>query len=189
MRVAISGATGAIGSAIAKKLSAGHEVFPIARGGRQQTPTDALICAHGTYGRNWQEAVIVNLVYTMTLVADFMLMNNDSGHIVLLGGAGVGGDDVHENAGYAASKAGLVVFAESLSKRAPKASINVVAPGPVKSRMCPDGYSPERCVDLVSTLLDTTPGMLSGRLISARHDQFDGRPITDDLWRLRRVNG
>lgn len=189
MRIAITGASGVIGSALSKALGKKHELLPVPRGTLPSVheAADALICAHGTYGRNWQEAIAVNLMYTINCVYNFLEVRK-ANHIVLLGGAGIGGHNISENAEYAASKAGLVAFAESLSNKFPKASINVVAPGPVKSKMNPDGGSPGPVCDFIDALLETQPGFHSGHLYSAVHDaKIDWREYQGNLYKLRRV--
>jgi len=185
LRIAITGSTGVIGYALAKSLNEQHDVAIVARGTLPPPDIDVLICAHGTYGRTWQEAIVVNLIYTMNCV--YSVLGGDVKHIVLLGGAGIGGDNIDENAAYAASKGGLVAFAESIAKSHPKVSINVVAPGPVRSKMNPKATTgPEKCVEMVQELIALDHGQFSGNLVSAVHDAklFERMP---GIYKLRRV--
>ncbi len=179
MRVAITGATGVIGSAIVKRLSCTHEVVAVPR---SELPgiCDALVCAHGSL----MNCIDVNLNHTLECA--YAAIRHTAKHIVLLGGAGVGGDGISKLPKYAASKGGLVAWAESMSKLAPHLSINVVAPGPVKSPMCADGGSPEPAAEMVARLLELEAGSFSGNLVSALHDA-ELMMHMPGIYKLRRV--
>jgi NAD(P)-dependent dehydrogenase (short-subunit alcohol dehydrogenase family) len=167
----------------------------------------------------WRQTLEVNLFggfYLVQAVLPFMLAAS-RGKIILFSGGGAAYARPHFTA-YSASKAALVRFTESISEELidKNIQINIIAPGPVKSRMWDDlrasgsaggpkaleelrnmdatgGVPPERAAALALFLASDRSNGLSGRLISAIHDKWEdlGPRIPDimssEAGTLRRV--
>ncbi len=148
---------------------------------------------------DWAAAVEINLLggfYLTRAVLPHML-EHGSGKIIHFSGGGAAYARPFYTA-YSASKAALVRFVESLAEelRRSQIEVNAIAPGPVESRMWvqmrqvtkPDartleelkrmeetgGIPPERAAALAVFLASDLSNGLTGRLISAVHDNWAG---------------
>jgi 3-oxoacyl-[acyl-carrier protein] reductase len=167
----------------------------------------------------WVEAVEINLLgsfYLTRAVLPLMLAHN-SGKIIHFSGGGAAYARPFFTA-YGASKAALVRFTESLAEELGEShvDVNIIAPGPVNSRMWNQmrssggaggpktlneiknmeetgGVPPERAAELAVFLASERSNGLTGRLISAIHDDwkvFDRRIpeiMRSEAGTLRRV--
>ena len=192
-------------------------------------PVSALVNCSGVIGpigptastpsKDWIEAVSVNLIGSFNLAQAVIphMIAAGSGKIIFFSGGGAAYGRPFFTA-YAASKAALVRFTESLAAELTKyrIDVNAIAPGPVKSRMWEElravgscagaagiedlrnmdrtgGVSAENAAELAAFLVSDRSDGLSGRLISAVHD--DWRNISphfeairsSDAWTLRRI--
>jgi len=167
----------------------------------------------------WVEAVEINLLGSFLLtraVLPLMLARN-RGKVIHFSGGGAAYARPFFTA-YGASKAALVRFTESLAEelRESHVDVNIIAPGPVNSRMWNQmrssrdaggaqalneirnmeetgGVPPERAAELAVFLASERSNGLTGRLISAIHDDwkvFDRRIpeiMRSEAGTLRRV--
>lgn len=169
---------------------------------------DILVVAAGIYGPigptwdvdpvQWMRAIEVNLVgpFLLCRAATAHMVEQGSGKIVLLGGGGATAPLPRFSA-YAASKAGLVRFAETLAEEVkPHVQVNVIAPGLVDTTLQNDvlaageragalfekireardtgagAIPPDRAAELSVFLASPDSGALTGKLISAPHDPW-----------------
>jgi 3-oxoacyl-[acyl-carrier protein] reductase len=174
---------------------------------------DGLVCNAGIYGpmgriedvdwNEWVEAIRINLFGTVLCCRAVVpvMRNQHYGKIVLLSGGGAT-QPLPRLSGYAAAKAAVVRFAETLAEETREAGIdvNAVAPGALNTRLLdqvieagPDrvgesfyaraltqrenGGTPlETPADLISFLLSSASDGVSGRLISAVWDNWRELP-------------
>jgi len=192
---------------------------------------DILVNNAGTYGPigpldecdvdEWRRAIEVNLlgtVYASRAVLPF-LRQQRWGRIVNLAGAGIGGPSVTPRiSAYAASKAAVVQFTESLAKEvAPwNVQVNAIAPGAVTTAITEaviaagseragrefyersvrqkeqGGDAPELAARL-AVHLASDECKLTGKLLSAKWDKLDSvdaeQANRGSLFALRRIDG
>ena len=148
---------------------------------------------------DWATAVEINLLgsFYLTRAVLPLMLEQGGGKIIHFSGGGAAYARPFYTA-YSASKAALVRFVESLAEelRGSKIEVNAIAPGPVESRMWeqmrqvvkPDprtleelkhmeetgGIPPERAAALAVFLASDRSNGLTGRLISAVHDDWAG---------------
>lgn len=147
----------------------------------------------------WAAAVEINLLGSFYLTRAVLphMLGHGGGKIIHFSGGGAAYARPYYTA-YSASKAALVRFVESLAEelREARIDVNAIAPGAVKSRMWeqmrqvrdPDprtlaelqqmdetgGIAPERAAALAAFLASDQSNGLTGRLISAVHDDWAG---------------
>jgi NAD(P)-dependent dehydrogenase (short-subunit alcohol dehydrogenase family) len=201
----------------------------IARIARKFGPIHALVNCSGVQGpvgaahlvslEGWRDTIETNLLGSFYLIRAVLpgMLSAGGGKIVQFSGGGAAYARPYLTA-YSASKAALVRLTESLSAEFcdKNIQINVIAPGPVKSRMWDElraagtaggphalaelekmdatgGVSPERAAALVLFLVSSRSNGLTGRLISAvfdRWEEFEPRIpeiMASDAGTLRRV--
>jgi NAD(P)-dependent dehydrogenase (short-subunit alcohol dehydrogenase family) len=201
----------------------------VSRVARKFGPIHALVNCSGVQGpvgaahlvslEAWRDAVEVNLLGSFYLIRAVLpgMLAASGGKIVQFSGGGAAYARPCLTA-YSASKAALVRFTECLSSElsGKNIQINVIAPGPVKSRMWDElraagaaggqqalaelekmdatgGVSAERAAALVLFLVSNRSNGLTGRLISAVFDQWEGfepripEIMASDAGTLRRV--
>jgi NAD(P)-dependent dehydrogenase (short-subunit alcohol dehydrogenase family) len=174
---------------------------------------------HKVSAAHWLEAIEINLVGSFYLVQAVLpsMLGSGRGKIIQFSGGGAAYGRPFFTA-YSASKAALVRFTESLAAELRDRSIdaNAIAPGPVKSRMWDElrasgaaggpqaleelrkmdlsgGVTAERAAALALFLASDRSNGLTGRLISAVHDQWEeiapriAKIASTDAWTLRRV--
>jgi NAD(P)-dependent dehydrogenase (short-subunit alcohol dehydrogenase family) len=174
---------------------------------------------HQVSAAHWLEAIEINLVGSFHLVQAVLpsMLGAGRGKIIQFSGGGAAYGRPFFTA-YSASKAALVRFTESLAAELRDHSIdtNAIAPGPVKSRMWDElrasgsaggpqaleelqkmdlsgGVSAERAAALALFLASDRSNGLTGRLISAVHDQWEeiapriSKIAGTEAWTLRRV--
>jgi len=211
----IVGATGAIGSVIAEKFAAEGAVIvseridvrrwlEVQKFVERTGPFHVLVNCSGVLGpvgetqdvpvQDWIEAINVNLVgsYLLTRAAIPGMRANGGGRIIHFSGGGAAYGRPYHTA-YAASKAGLLRFIESVASEVLDSNIriNAIAPGPVLSKMNPQATgTADRAAELALFLATENKG-LTGRMISAIHDQWETidvmRTMAGDGGTLRRV--
>jgi NAD(P)-dependent dehydrogenase (short-subunit alcohol dehydrogenase family) len=175
--------------------------------------------AHRVSMRHWLETVEINLAGSFHVVRAVLpaMLAAGEGKIIQFSGGGAAYGRPFFTA-YSASKAALVRFTESLADelREKNIQVNAIAPGPVKSRMWDElraggsaggpqaaeevkrmdttgGVPAERAAALALFLASRRSNGLTGRLISAVHDQWEGmeslipKVMSSDAWTLRRV--
>lgn len=150
--------------------------------------------------RDWAKTIDVNLLGSMYLARAVLpfLKERGRGKIILFSGGGAAYGRPYFTP-YSSSKAALVRFAESLAQELEGTNIqvNAVAPGPVRSRMWDEmraadeaggprlieelkrmeetgGCSPDRAAGLVVFLVSDRSNRLTGRLLSAVWDNWEG---------------
>lgn len=148
----------------------------------------------------WVEAIETNLIgsFYLTRAVLPLMLEQQSGKIVHFSGGGAAYARPFFTA-YGASKAALVRFTESLAEelRGTRIDVNTIAPGPVNSRMWDQmraaagaggertreeikkmeeggGASPDRAAALAVFLASERSNGLTGRLISAIYDPWEG---------------
>lgn len=169
----------------------------------------------------WRDAIAVNLFGPVN-VCHYAIpyLRSSSGVVINISGGGAAGTRPHLSA-YACSKAALVRFTEILADEVRPADVRVyaVAPGPLDTRLHAellasglDGIEEydritrslaaintssalDRAISLILYLIDEIEGHLSGKLISAAHDDWDSwdevkrRLLRDSSWySLRRMD-
>ena len=175
--------------------------------------------AHRVSVRHWLETIEINLAGSFHVVRAVLpsMLAAGEGKIIQFSGGGAAYGRPFFTA-YSASKAALVRFTESLADelREKNIQVNSIAPGPVKSRMWDElrasgsaggpqaaedlkkmettgGVPAERAAALALFLASRRSNGLTGRLISAVHDQWEGmeslipKVMSSDAWTLRRV--
>ena len=121
------------------------------------------------------------------------------GKIINLSGGGATGPRPNFSA-YAASKAAVVRFTETLAAELDGIDVNAIAPGALPTRMLDEVLASgagstvepttfERATALAVFLGSAASDGISGRLIAAQWDDWErsGRRCRDDLYTLRRV--
>lgn len=185
---------------------------------------DVLICAAGVQGpigpvatvnpKQWTEVLDVNLGGTMRAcraVLPSMIENRHGKIIILVGG---GAEEPRPNfSAYAASKAALVRFAETLAQEVSEANIqvNCMDPGATYTNMTDEivragdaagwrevqmatevrrngGTPPERQLQLAMFLASEKSNHISGRLISVEDNwrKLEQKNLAQNLFTLRR---
>lgn len=180
---------------------------------------DVLVANAGVYGpfgrvdsvdwQAWVDAVQINLLGTVLCCRAVLpaMVARASGKIITLSGGGATGPLPRISA-YAASKAAVVRFTETLAQEVRDVGIdvNAVAPGALNTRLLEEvlgagpesvgqqffdqalrqrdegGASPERAAELVAFLASSESDGITGRLISAVWD--DWRELPKDRERL-----
>lgn len=169
----------------------------------------------------WRDVVAVNIlgaVYCSKLVIPYM-KKQGGGKIINLLGAGVGGTKTMPRfSAYFATKSAIAGFTECLAAELEPFNIqvNAISPGAVASNLTlgllnlpkeqvgedmyqtsqklkeGEGTSPELAADLVSFLVSSDADGVTGRLISAKWDDYRswvGKKIeSSNLYRLRRID-
>jgi 3-oxoacyl-[acyl-carrier protein] reductase len=223
MNVVITGASGGLGSACSDLFeSHGHNVLRLSRinadlskphayghvwleAFQRFRQVDALInnaAVQGPVGplvsndpAEWLECVMVNLYAPAMLSKALLTLMPDGSSIVNVSGGGAATPRQNYSA-YAAAKAGLVRFTETLADelRPRKIRVNAVAPGRMNTRMLPPGEtgnSPERAAKLILFLASPESRPITGRLISAVGDKWEDpgfiQSICGDKFQLRRI--
>ncbi len=174
---------------------------------------------HTVDAEAWVDAIQTNLVGAFHLVHAVLpgMMAQCSGSIINFSGGGAAYGRPYFTA-YGASKAALVRFTESVAAEVSesKVRLNAIAPGAVKSRMWEElrkagaaagsramkeleemdargGVGPERAAALAVFLASDRSKEISGRLISAVHDDWEHlerdlpKLLQSEAWTLRRV--
>jgi NAD(P)-dependent dehydrogenase (short-subunit alcohol dehydrogenase family) len=167
----------------------------------------------------WNKALDVNLTGPVYLARAVLPSFRRRGHgkIIFLSGGGAAYGRPYFTA-YSSAKAALVRFTESLARELEGAGVqvNAVAPGPIKSRMWDEmrlagcaggaelleelrrmqesgGASPDRAAALTAFLASDRSNGVTGRLVSALWDDWDGlegkieKLANSEAWTLRRV--
>ena len=133
---------------------------------------DAAICAAGVWHAGDTDVVYTNVLGSWNTALDACRTMSDGGSVVLFAGGGVGGPNVLPGSLYAATKAAVVVMAESLALQYPKLRINSVAPGQVATELTGGvGEGPEKAVELVSWLLSDEAKHITGRCVAVRDER------------------
>lgn len=168
----------------------------------------------------WQQTINVNLVGTFNLCQIVLpdMKRNRRGKIINLSGGGATSPRPHFSA-YGASKAGVVRLTETLAEevREYNIQVNAIAPGAVNTRMLDEvlaagadagteleaaarrkeagGTPPSLAADLAVFLASPLSDALTGRLISAPHDNWRAwdeatmRALSSSSWlTLRRID-
>jgi NAD(P)-dependent dehydrogenase (short-subunit alcohol dehydrogenase family) len=174
---------------------------------------------HSVAVEEWADAIQTNLVGAFHMVHAVLplMLTQCSGSIINFSGGGGAYGRPYFTA-YGASKAALVRFTESVAAEVSECNIrlNAIAPGAVKSRMWEQlrhagvaaggraleeleemdthgGVGPERAAALAVFLASDRSKDISGRLISAVHDDWEHlepnipKLQQSDAWTLRRV--
>jgi 3-oxoacyl-[acyl-carrier protein] reductase len=192
---------------------------------------DVLVNNAGTYGwigplvdadpAEWRRAVEVNLLGTVYASRAVLPLFRDQrwGRIVNLAGAGIGGPSIPPRiSAYAASKAAVVQFTESLAKEVASwnVQVNAIAPGAVTTAITEaviaagseragrefyersvrqkeqGGDAPELAARL-AVHLASDECKLTGKLLSAKWDKLDSvdaeQANRGSLFALRRIDG
>jgi NAD(P)-dependent dehydrogenase (short-subunit alcohol dehydrogenase family) len=177
----------------------------------------ALVCTAGNIGalgefrdvdfKSWTKSITENFLSEAAMIQsfakEFASRRCRNGSIVVLGGAGIGGNNGFANlTSYSTAKAALVHLVEALAPELQSLdiTINAIAPGAVFSgiteqmlkagtktgahiadaRKCKEtgGVSPELTAQLVHFLLSPEARTITGRLLSAR---FDSKKIEGNM--------
>jgi NAD(P)-dependent dehydrogenase (short-subunit alcohol dehydrogenase family) len=192
---------------------------------------DVLVNSAGTYGPiglltdcdpdAWRRAIEVNLMGTVYASRAVLPLFHDQGwgRIVNLAGAGIGGPSVTPRiSAYAASKAAVVQFTESLAKEVASwnVQVNAIAPGAVTTditetviaagperagrefyernvRQKEQGGDPPELAARLAVHLASDGCELTGKLLSAKWDRLDAIDESQanraSLFALRRIDG
>jgi NAD(P)-dependent dehydrogenase (short-subunit alcohol dehydrogenase family) len=174
---------------------------------------------HSVDAEQWADAIQTNLIGAFHLVHAVLpgMLAQRSGSIINFSGGGAAYGRPYFTA-YGASKAALVRFTESVAAEVSESNVrlNAIAPGAVKSRMWEElrkagaaagpralkeleemdaqgGAGPERAAALAVFLASDRSKDISGRLISAVHDDWENlerdlpKLLQSEAWTLRRV--
>ncbi len=168
---------------------------------------------------HWEKTIAVNLFGTVNVCSVVIPFMKKEGHGKIINFSGGGDGPNPRFTAYGASKAAVVRLTESLAEELSLYDIyvNAVAPGPVntafldevlkagpdragkgfylKSKKQKDdgGTSPKMVRDLILFLASEDSGILSGKLISAVHDDWKHIPRnlevlnTTDVYNVRRI--
>lgn len=162
-----------------------------------------------------EETLQINFLSPIYLIQQLIpvFLKQQSGTVINLSGGGATAPRPHFGA-YGASKCALVRFTESLALEYPMLNFYSVAPGALKTpmmegiskipaekigkeqeeaiqRMKNGGDNPEKAAELIGWLCKNKPKALSGKLISAKWDDYKLPQIensTVPYWTLRRVD-
>ncbi len=145
----------------------------------------------------WKETIAVNLLGTVNmcaLVIPFM-KNKKRGNIINFSGGGEG--PLPKFTAYSSSKGAILRFTESLAAELAEHNIfiNAVAPGLVDTPIAigEDFVSPNHVCDLILFLASGKTKNLTGKLISAIHDDWKNIPNRleilneTDIYNIRRI--
>jgi len=171
---------------------------------------------HTTAVKSWNETIETNLIGGVNSCRAVLpgMIEKRRGKIVLLVGSGAAQSRPNFTA-YAASKAGLVRFAECLAEevRNDNVQVNCVVPGDAYTHMTDEilhagealaggkeieeaeqvritgGISPEKQIQLALFLASESSNHISGKLIHVNDDwrRFERENMRPDLFTLRRV--
>lgn len=133
---------------LAADVSKESDVMRLVEGADAWGRVDALVCNAGVYGpkgaidrvdwQAWQDAIAVNLNGTVLCCRAFLplLRRSERGKIVILSGGGAT-KPLPNLSAYAASKAAVVRFGETLAEELKESGIdvNLVAPGALNTRL------------------------------------------------------
>ncbi len=191
---------------------------------------DVLVCNAGVYGPmgliedvdwdEWVQAIEINLLGTVLCcrAALPLMRRQKSGKIITLSGGGAT-QPLPRISAYAASKAAVVRFTETLAEevRDSGVDVNAVAPGALNTRLLDlvleagpqrvgdafyeraqrqktEGGTPlDRGAELIAFLASTDSDGITGRLLSAVWDDWQGLPArreqlaNSDVYTLRRI--
>lgn len=190
VRAAVEQATGALGP-----------VAVLVNNAAVATPVGPLV---DNDPADWSRTVAVNLLGAVHCIQAVLpgMIERRAGRIVNLSGGGATAPLPGQSA-YAASKSALVRLTETLAAETAAYGIrvNAVAPGRLPTQMLgvepgpppPEGAI-ERAAALVAFLASDDAGSLTGKLVSAVHDPWEGfGPRADDLnagplYTLRRID-
>jgi NAD(P)-dependent dehydrogenase (short-subunit alcohol dehydrogenase family) len=201
-------------SGVATDVSNPADVDALVKAACSSTGTiDALVCNAGVYGpkgyvenvdwSEWARAIEINLYGTVLCCRAVLpgMRRHSRGKIVVLSGGGAT-QPLPRLSAYAAAKAAVVRFAETLAEEVSDAGIdvNAVAPGALNTRLLdeileagpervgPDFYARavrqheeggaplERGADLISFLVSSASDGVTGRLLSAVWDDWEALP-------------
>lgn len=167
----------------------------------------------------WERAIQVNLLGTVNMCALAIPFMKKVGQGRIINFSGGGDGSLPRFTAYSASKAAVLRFTESLAAELFQYSIfvNAVAPGSVNTSLLEEvleagpvkvgkafysaakrqkaggGVPPEKVRDLIMFLASEESGNLSGKLISAIHDDWHNIPKnlkvinSSDIYNIRRV--
>ena len=170
---------------------------------------DGLVNAAGVLGpvaafgnekwEDWANAIAVNLVGNVAVCKAALpaLLKSRRGKIVNFSGGGAAGVRVYHSA-YAASKAAMVKFTETIAAEYPGLDANAIAPGAHKTGIWdnethdkePEKWAePERFCSLVSFLLSEKSDGITGKLIHIYDpwEKFEPGISKSEMYTLRRV--
>ncbi len=211
-RFAQRGAILALPSSKEMNVSQSKEVHRVIK---EIGPIDVLVNASGIVGPigptsavstdEWEQTISVNLLGMFNLVHAVLpgMLARKRGKIINFSGGGAAYGKPFFTA-YSASKAAVVRFTESLAGEVREAGIdvNAIAPGPIGSKMQDKIrsagkdlhiklVSPDRAAALTAYLASDQSNGLTGRLISAVHDDWEHfdipRIMASEKYTLRRV--
>ena len=148
----------------------------------------------------WVETLRVNLLGTVAMCRAVLpgMRERGYGKIINLSGGGATAPRPYFSA-YAASKAAVVRFTETLAAEVEGIDVNAIAPGPLPTRMLDEvratGYEQvepanmERATALAVFLASAASDGITGRLIAAQWDDWESLrpPLPADRFTLRRV--
>lgn len=171
--------------------------------------------------KEWEDALKVNLLgtYYMMRAAIPEMIRHGAGKIINFSGGGSTSSRPYFSS-YAASKTGVVriteIVADELKEKGHNIQVNAVAPGAINTAILNDiinagsekagkeyeliqkiqangGEDPGKVAALVTFLASAQSGRLTGRLISAIHDDWREIPrhvdeiVSSDIYTLRRI--
>lgn len=163
------------------------------------------------YGEKWCEAFMVNFFGTANMIHAALpfLKNSKRGKIINFSGGGAVTDPRPLFSAYGVSKAAVVRLTENLAvdfKREGHAiDVNAIAPGAVATRLLDEvarfekidprsvEVTPRKAIDLCLFLASQESDGLSGKLISAVHDDWRSIPshlkeiMNSDVYGVRRI--
>lgn len=162
-----------------------------------------------------EETLQINFLSPVFMIQQLLplFLKQQSGTVINLSGGGATAARPHFGA-YGASKCALVRFTESLALEYPMLNFFSIAPGAMKTpmmegiskiptqkigkekdealfRMQHGGDDPQNAAELIAWLLENQPKELSGKLISAKWDNYKMPKLKSSsipFWTLRRVD-
>jgi short-subunit dehydrogenase len=148
----------------------------------------------------WNEAIKINLFGTTNLchILISKLQKSVHGKIINFAGGGSAYPRKHQTA-YASSKAAVVRFTETLSAEYPDLDINVISPGPFKTKIWDEQIhekEPEKWGDkkrlneFIKFLCSEKSNHLTGKFIHTNDnwEEWDYKELPGDMYTLRRVD-
>ncbi|MFH1424487.1 MAG: SDR family oxidoreductase [archaeon] len=162
----------------------------------------------------WQKTIEVNLLGMVNCIKA-VLPHMPSGKIINLAGGGVGGNLKPNLSAYTTSKFAVAGLTQCLSIELKNIDINCIAPGAINTQLLEQileagekagkdfleqskkqkefgGDSVEKVAELVSFLASEKSNGITGRLISAKWDNWENLSKSDfennSLYRLRRID-